>query len=130
MTALLAIAFTGCAHTPKVVSSAEPIVWEKNSARRWIPSDSQKMHAEELARSYALKKLKISPEVLPTMKTDFLATTSDGEPVLVVAFFDPRCHQPNSHGYYDWMFGGFPSFFTIYVDPVRWSVVDHYAEKE
>ena len=96
----------------------------------WVPSALERKHGEELARWHARRRLRLSESQLSKMNTDFRAFYNNEQPVLTVGFFDPKYHKADDRGHYSWPLGGFPSFFSVDIDPKRWQTIGDYASPE
>jgi hypothetical protein len=102
------------------------------STKFWEPSDLDRRHAEDLARWYAINRLSVKVSQIRKMKTDCLPFYKKENPILVIGFFDPEYFTPieGGGGHYSWPLGGFPAFFSVDVDPIKWRVIGHYASPE
>ena len=100
-----------------------------SQAELWEPTDVIKAKAEQIGRSYALRKLDISKAQIDKMKPEFTGWYKDGKQILWIQFYDPDIYQPLPEGL-EAIVGGFPTYFTISIDADSWKVVDHYASQE
>jgi len=132
---LVLLILCGCStiQTPDTTSwkSANPIPMSTaRGTKYWLPSDMDRRQAQDLARSYAQTHLRLKESQVRQMKNDFLAFYRKEQPIIIVGFFDPRFHKPDDNGHYSWPLGGFPTFFSVDVDPINWKVVADYASPE
>jgi len=121
--ALLLIGVLGCKE-----KKPTKIYTPENNPEFWTPTQKQISKAKEIASKYAVEKLKVSSKQMERMKFNADGWLEDDRKILYLQFFDPE-------SYPDWediagMLGGFPSYFTISVDILNWTVVDHYACEE
>lgn len=142
--ALLIILGLGCA-TPNGPNTlhwqpARPVPKWPADSRFWEPSDLEKSRAVEVARWHATQKLAISETAIAPMEIEFFASfwkraskeggPFEGAPFVVVGFFDPQQFPRNANGRRSWPLGGFPHYFSVTVDALRWKVISHYASDE
>jgi hypothetical protein len=125
----LTLLVSGCAFQ-KPWEAATSIPPASSGKTSWEPTDPEKFRAEGVARQFAHWHLSISGRLLVSMKTDFFCHFEAGKPIITVGFFDPRYFQPDSRGHFNHPLGGFPTYFSVDVDPIKWRVVSHYASPE
>jgi hypothetical protein len=135
-TFILILLLSGCSFYTKPDTSSWPsVVRTPESLERgkfWTPTEEEKSRAEQLARWYATNRmrLKLPQEQVEKMRTDYMGTSRYGKLVMIIQFYDPKVYQPNKDGFFESMFGGFPSYFSVTVDVETWRVVDDYASPE
>jgi hypothetical protein len=131
---ILALLLSGCSSPRNANTSALPSATPNPpslaAAKFWTPSSFERSSAEGIASSYAFSDLGLSPEHIRKMNTNCIGWHKDGRKELHIQFYDPDVFSPSADGFFEPMYGGFPSYFTVTVDVGKWRVVDHYASRE
>ena len=127
MKKLLTIAvflLAGCA-------SRQTVDYQTVDYRTWEPTSLQKSQAAQVTKTYAVDHLGLTTADLDKMVLQFAGGFQNGKMILRVDFFDPAYHEPLPDiGLYETVRGGFPTYFSITVEPETWMVIAHYACEE
>ena len=91
----------------------------------WEPTVIEISKGEQIAKDYALKELDLSDTALLKMKTKIFAWKENEVKNIKIDFYDVEFYP-------DWnkmsgLRGGFPHYFSVYIDANNWIVTDHYA---